>query len=234
MADRVRDGGGEVGGGALSRRRIVDVAVELAQRDGLDALTMRRLADELGVTPMAAYRHVAGKDDLLQAMAERIWEELLSLPVDELPDDPVELVVAALVRIREHLLSYGDLARVAAWRPTPSASVAANVTIVVEVLRAMGFDDEQVPAAYATIVTTALGQIQFEVARNAFEAAADQDRPTGVPEGLELDGTTRAVVEQIAAAPDRRVLFEFTIRRLAEGLLAWAASDEPSPDLRPD
>lgn len=217
----------------LSRQRVVAAAMDLAQREGLAALTMRRLADELGVTPMATYRHVTGKDDLLQAMTERIWEELLALPVDDLPSDPVELVVVGLTRIRRHLLSYGELARVAAWRPTPSPSVVANVAVVVEVLRAMGFDDDQIPAVYATLVGTALSLIQFEVARADFERAAEAERPTAVPEDVAVDPASRAVVEQIAVAPDRAVLFEFAVRRLVEGLLSWRDRGEPAPDLRP-
>lgn len=223
-------GSGEVVG-TLTRDRIVGAAMDLAQRAGIDALTMRRLADELGVTPMAAYRHVSGKDDLVQAMTERVWAEVLALPFDELPDDPSELVVAALVQIRRHLLSYGDLARVVAWRPTPSQSVAASVAAIVDVLRSMGFSDEQVPAVYATIVGVALGQIQFEVARADFEQATELPRPTGLPDDVEVDAASRVVVEQIGAAPDRAALFEFTIRRLVAGLLVWGASGEPPPDL---
>ena len=229
-----RQEGPEVGGdaaGGLTRERIVAAALALTRAEGLDALTMRRLADELGVTPMAAYRHVSGKDDLLQALTERVWEEVLAIPLDELPDDSEELVVEALVRIRRHLLSYGDLARVVAWRPTPSLSVATSVTAIVEVLRSMGFTDEQIPAVYSTIVGAALGQIQFEVARAAFEQATVQERPTTLPDDVAVDAATRAVVEQIARTPDRDAQFEFTIRRLVAGLLAWAAEGEPPPDL---
>lgn len=49
----------------LSRTLVVDAAITIARRDGLDALSMRRLAEELGVSTMAAYRHVAGKDTLV-------------------------------------------------------------------------------------------------------------------------------------------------------------------------
>lgn len=54
----------------LSRALVVDAAITIARRDGLDALSMRRLAEELGVSTMAAYRHVAGKDTLVDDVLE--------------------------------------------------------------------------------------------------------------------------------------------------------------------
>jgi TetR/AcrR family tetracycline transcriptional repressor len=54
----------------LSRTLVVDAAITIARRDGLDALSMRRLAEELGVSTMAAYRHVAGKDTLVDDVLE--------------------------------------------------------------------------------------------------------------------------------------------------------------------
>lgn len=53
----------------LTAAAIVDAAIEVADRDGLDALSMRRIADELGVGAMSLYRHIADKDALLVAMA---------------------------------------------------------------------------------------------------------------------------------------------------------------------
>jgi AcrR family transcriptional regulator len=54
----------------LSRALVVDAAITIARRDGLDSLSMRRLAEELGVSTMAAYRHVAGKDTLVDDVLE--------------------------------------------------------------------------------------------------------------------------------------------------------------------
>ncbi len=62
---------------------IVDAAIEVADRDGLDGLSMRRIADQLGVGAMSLYRHVADKDTLLQAMAERVGRRH-PYPVDDL------------------------------------------------------------------------------------------------------------------------------------------------------
>ena len=62
--------------GGLDRDRIVDTALGLGDAEGLDAVTFRRLAAELGVSAMALYRHVRSKDELLDAIADRALEPL--------------------------------------------------------------------------------------------------------------------------------------------------------------
>jgi AcrR family transcriptional regulator len=57
----------------LSLERIVASAVELADQDGLGAVSMKRVAERLGFTTMALYRHVAGKDELLLMMQDTCW-----------------------------------------------------------------------------------------------------------------------------------------------------------------
>ena len=61
--------------GQLSRARIVTTALELVDQDGLEALTMRRLADQLRVDPMSIYNHVDGKDALLDGLADALWDQ---------------------------------------------------------------------------------------------------------------------------------------------------------------
>lgn len=65
----------------LNRDRVLDAAVALADQIGIDALSMRRLAQELAVVPMALYKHVGDKEDLLDGMVEQIIREI---------DDPVQ------------------------------------------------------------------------------------------------------------------------------------------------
>src|SRR4051812_49753279 len=64
----------------LSRERILEVALELAAADGVEALSMRRLAQELDVWPMSVYRYFQDKDALLDAMAADLIEQLPALP----------------------------------------------------------------------------------------------------------------------------------------------------------
>jgi AcrR family transcriptional regulator len=66
----------------LSRERILEVALELAENEGIDALSMRRLAQELDVWPMSVYRYFQDKDALLDAMSADRIEQLPELPAD--------------------------------------------------------------------------------------------------------------------------------------------------------
>src|SRR5262245_28768136 len=60
----------------LSRERILAAAVALADQGGVDSLSMRRLAQELGVVPMALYKHVANKDEMLDGMVDVVVGEI--------------------------------------------------------------------------------------------------------------------------------------------------------------
>ena len=95
----------------LRRERVVDVAIALLDADGLDALTMRKLATRLGVQAGALYWHFAGKQALLDAMADRFLEDFAAdLPAGSWD----EQLAAAGWRLRQVLLSHRDGARVMA------------------------------------------------------------------------------------------------------------------------
>ena len=60
----------------LSRQRVLRMAINLADAGGIESLSMRNVAQELGVYPMALYNHFANKDDLLDAMVDVIYAEI--------------------------------------------------------------------------------------------------------------------------------------------------------------
>lgn len=62
----------------LSRERILERATQIADAEGVEALTMRRLADDLGFEAMSLYRHVANKDDVLNGILDRVLAEIES------------------------------------------------------------------------------------------------------------------------------------------------------------
>ncbi|WP_307806938.1 TetR/AcrR family transcriptional regulator C-terminal domain-containing protein [Naasia sp. SYSU D00057] len=66
----------------LNRDAVLHTAVALADRAGIDGLTMRTLAQELGVVPMALYKHVANKEQLLDGMVDIVWSEV-ELPTSD-------------------------------------------------------------------------------------------------------------------------------------------------------
>ena len=68
--------------GRLNRQRVLQAAVSLADEAGIDELSMRRLGQELGVVPMALYKHVANKEELLDGMVEEIISEIDPAVID--------------------------------------------------------------------------------------------------------------------------------------------------------
>ncbi len=78
-ANEEHQGGSDAG---LSTRRVVAEAVRLADREGVDGLSMRRLAGALGAGAMSLYHYVANKDELLDAMIDVIFDEVEAPPLD--------------------------------------------------------------------------------------------------------------------------------------------------------
>jgi AcrR family transcriptional regulator len=60
----------------LTRQRVLDAAIELVDREGLDALSMRKLGTRLGVEAMSLYKHVANKDAVLDGLVEHLWNDV--------------------------------------------------------------------------------------------------------------------------------------------------------------
>jgi TetR/AcrR family tetracycline transcriptional repressor len=124
----------------LTKSAGVDRALRLADSVGLEALTIRRLATDLGVTPMALYWHFRSKDELLTGLVERVWGEI-SLEVDRTapwPDQLRTLYESLIAVLRAHsaapkLLLEFDKQTEAALRPTE---------LTLEILREAGFDAE--------------------------------------------------------------------------------------------
>jgi AcrR family transcriptional regulator len=84
----------------LTRAAVVDRALALADASGLEALTIRKLATELGVTPMALYWHFRGKDELLEGLAERVWSEIDTSVDAALPwPDQLRALLTSLISV---------------------------------------------------------------------------------------------------------------------------------------
>ena len=88
----------------LQRDAVIDAARSIIEADGLDGLSLRRLAAALGVTAPALYAHVAGKDDLVRAVAEGELGEIIRRFDELAPSDPLD-------RLRAHARLYVEYAR---------------------------------------------------------------------------------------------------------------------------
>jgi AcrR family transcriptional regulator len=157
----------------LSNARVLQAAVALADQAGLDAFSMRGLAQELEVVPMALYKHVANKDELLDGMVDIVFSEI------ELP--PAELdwrsamrrrAISAREALKRHSWAIGMME---ARHPGPAG--LRNHDAVMGCLRTAGFPFAMAIHAYslqdAYIYGFALQErdLAFETADSAGEAA---------------------------------------------------------------
>lgn len=98
----------------LSREKVLETAIDLADRKGLDAVTMRNLAAELGVEAMSLYYHVANKDELLDAMIETVMEEINTAVSTITTDDGADWKAT----LRQRILTARSVLLRHPWAPT--------------------------------------------------------------------------------------------------------------------
>jgi AcrR family transcriptional regulator len=120
----------------LSRDRVLRAAVALADQAGIQALSMRNLAQELNVVPMALYKHVANKEQLLDGMVDVIVGEI------DPPASGTDWKSAIRQRIlsaRRALLRHSWASRVIESRPNPTPVVLDYLNSIIGMFRAGGF-----------------------------------------------------------------------------------------------
>lgn len=134
---------------------VVRLAVDIADREGLAAVSFRRLAADLGVTPMSLYRHVRDKDDLLDRMTDAIMAELV-LAIDRADDWPDQLreVLRALHRVAAAHPVCGQLV---AGRPLLSLHADRAAEAILTIMERAGFGLEAAIAVVRQVTTLSLG-----------------------------------------------------------------------------
>jgi TetR/AcrR family transcriptional regulator, tetracycline repressor protein len=157
MAGKRRKGDDRI---SLTPRRIVDRALALADAEGLEAVTIRRLAKALGVTPMALYWHFRNKDELLDGMAARLLETV-DLPVDAAAtwQDQLRAVLESMIGV---LRAHPATARLLATRTVTSEGGLRATEAVLDILRRGGFSPEEATRIARHALTTVTNLVAGE------------------------------------------------------------------------
>ena len=146
----------------LSRERIIEAAVMLADENGIEELSMRRLADEFGVGPMALYNHVENKEDIHDGMIDHVFSEI-TLPEEREDWKTFTRVVgrSAIEVFGKHSWVVLLLMRTGNFGP----GALLFMDTVLGVLRGAGFSDETTHHAWQMLASHTMGY-SFQQATN--------------------------------------------------------------------
>jgi len=117
----------------LDRVRVIDTAIDLADAHGLEGTSMRNVAEKLDVTPMALYKHIANRSQLVDEMLDRVLEEIASTPP---ADDWADAVRARILAARRVLVRHPWARDAIESRPLATPAVLAHM----DSLMALMFD----------------------------------------------------------------------------------------------
>jgi AcrR family transcriptional regulator len=149
--------------GSLSREAVVEGALEIVDTEGLEALSMPRLARHLGTGVMTLYGHITNKADLVDALAERVLADLET--VEGRPDDWDHALAEHMRRLRQVVLRHPSLGAVLAARGVATPSVFRDLEAGLGLLRSAGFEPRIAVHIYYALLTYTLGFLAWEIPR---------------------------------------------------------------------
>ncbi len=143
-------------GALLTRERIVRTALDIVDREGLSALSMRKLGAQLGVDPMAAYYHVPNKDALLDAIVEAVMAEI-DLGKDDPSAPPEERIMYAARAYRDVMLAHANALPIVLSRGPSTPEAMRPVELLLGILRDAGLAPAQAMAGMNAIAAGVRG-----------------------------------------------------------------------------
>jgi AcrR family transcriptional regulator len=210
----------------LSRERIVQAAIAIADTEGMSALSMRRVATDLDVATMSLYRYVHSKDDLVLFMIDEAMGE------EALPETPPEgwrarLELAARLQWRLFRRHRWLASAISLTRPQLAPNAMAHTEWVLRALAGLGLDPSTMLHAHIMLFSYARGLA------TSLEAEAEAEQDTGMTSD-EWMATQEATLNAIAGSSsfatllrianqsdfdlDLDTLFEFGLQRMLDGL----------------
>jgi AcrR family transcriptional regulator len=208
----------------LSPDDIVDAALALLDREGLDGLTMRGLARELDVGTMTVYGYFRSKDELLDAVIDAGAKRM----EPERPAGPWKAQLRELwLSIRQSLAEHPGVIELRFKRPIVSPGALELTEAAMQILRDAGFDSRTAARAYRILFIYTFGFSAFGPKESSL---ADSERTKGAISALPADRypALREAAEEAAAAMGDSGLFEFGLEMLLDSIerLGEDASDE--------
>ena len=202
----------------LTRRRVLEAAVELADGHGIEAVSMRRLGQELGIEAMSIYTHVRSKEDLLGGMVEVVIGQV---PTQRARGDWKRSLRRTIMAARAVLLRHPWAPRLIEDLTEPGPAVMRHFDTVIGLLREGGFSLEMTHHALHLLGSRVLGFTQ-----ELFDDSPDLDPEAAATLAERIGATLPYVAEMALAAThegglggcDTDVEFEFSLDVILDGL----------------
>jgi AcrR family transcriptional regulator len=200
----------------LTPERVADAALELLDREGLDALSMRRLATELGVGTMTLYGYFRSKDELLDAVVDAAVAEREPFAFEGPWQEQIRRLMTAS---RHNLARHPGLVKVRADRPVLRPEALRFAETGMTILRRAGFPARDAARAFRLLFTFVFGYVSF----SPDESAADARRSARAamaalpPDDYPTISETSDELADAMAGPET---FDFGLDRIVDGLEA--------------
>ena len=202
----------------LTRERVLAAGIDLADRDGIESISMRRLAQELGVEAMSLYTHVSNKDDLLDGMVDAV---IGKIPTSTDGADWKMSLRQMVLAARRTVLTHPWAPRLIESRTTPGPATTRYINTVIGLLREGGFTIAQAHHAIHILGSRALG-----FTHELFDDSDDLEPETAARLASELGADLPHVAEMVLAVThggaigrcDDEIEFEFALDFILDGL----------------
>jgi len=218
----------------LTPRAVVEGALSLADSEGLQAVTIRRLAKELGVTPMALYWHFRSKGELLDGMAARIFEEVdLSVDASATWQEQLRALFGSMLGV---LRAHPSTAILLSTRTVSSEGSLRATEVALDILRRGGFSPTEATQIARHALSTVTNLVSGEpgvVAREESGKLIDARRRARLfLESLPPERYPRLVeaATPLSEGVDPDAYFAFGLDLLLAGIEAMAARKRLSRD----
>lgn len=207
----------------LTPDKVVGKAVALADRDGFDALSMRKLARALGVTAMSLYNHVSGKDELLNLMLNRVVAEF---DTPEAGGDWEQMMRRRAHSMRAALLRHRWASTLLISQIAIGEAVLCDTNATLGCLVTAGFSYRQADWARNAIDSHVYGytiqELHYPVEPDAYKAAAAQYLP--MISKADYPFMHEAAKQIIDGKYDGVTQFSFGLELVLDGLKRWRAA----------
>jgi AcrR family transcriptional regulator len=200
----------------LSPEQVAAAALELLDRDGLEALSMRRLADHLGVGTMTLYGYFRSKDELLDAVVDAAVAEREPFTFEGTWQEQIRRLMQGS---RRSLGRHPGLVKVRADRPVLQPEALRFAEMGMTILRAAGFGRREAARAFRLLFTYVFGYVSFSPDESADQARRDSRAATAALPPDEYPTLTDAS-EELADAMAGQETFDFGLDRIIDGLEA--------------